>query len=94
MLVGLLIAGDPSEEIPEVDVSCAPQTISPSFDGSARGLLLAKIRSAWTHPQFATDVTKPMIIDSLLDQKVKNLSGGKLQRVALVLALESRLTFT
>lgn len=48
---------------------------------------MAKIRDAWLHPQFATDVTKPMMIEGLLDQEVKFLSGGELQRVAMVLCL-------
>lgn len=34
-----------------------------------------------------TDVGKPLLIEQLLDQQVKTLSGGELQRVALVLAL-------
>merc|ERR1719450_1776140 len=39
------------------------------------------------HPQFQSDVTKPMLIEPIRDQCVQNLSGGELQRVALVLAL-------
>merc|ERR1719201_2292151 len=39
------------------------------------------------HPQFNTDVMKPMKMDPLMDQEVKHLSGGELQRVALVIAL-------
>ena len=39
------------------------------------------------HPQFQTDVTKPMLIDQIADHGVQTLSGGELQRVALVLAL-------
>lgn len=34
-----------------------------------------------------TDVGKPLQIEQLLDQQVKTLSGGELQRVAIVLAL-------
>jgi ATP-binding cassette subfamily E protein 1 len=39
------------------------------------------------HPQFQTDVTKPMLIDQIADHQVQTLSGGELQRVAIVLAL-------
>lgn len=60
---------------------------SPALQRSVRELLMAKIRDAWLHPQFATDVTKPMMIEQLLDQEVKFLSGGELQRVAMVLCL-------
>ena len=74
----LMRPNDASVEIPELNVSCEPQTISPSFDWSVRGLLLTKIRSAWRHLQFATNVAKAMMTDRLLDQKVKNSSGGEL----------------
>merc|ERR1719218_596195 len=50
-------------------------------------LLHKKIRDALIHPQFASDVVKPMLIQPLMDQEVKYLSGGELQRVALVIAL-------
>jgi ATP-binding cassette, sub-family E, member 1 len=39
------------------------------------------------HPQFNTDVLKPLNIESILDNEVQTLSGGELQRVALVLCL-------
>eukprot|EP00966_Prymnesium_polylepis_P149742 3458860-Prymnesium_polylepis.1 len=39
------------------------------------------------NPQFNSDVMKPMKMDPVMDQEVKNLSGGELQRVALVIAL-------
>lgn len=87
MLAGLLKPDDASVEVPELNVSYKPQKISPRFEGTVRQLLYAKIQDAWLHPQFMTDVTKPMQIDPLLDQEVKHLSGGELQRVALVLAL-------
>jgi len=39
------------------------------------------------NPQFATDVLKPLQIDNIIDQQVSTLSGGELQRVAIVLCL-------
>lgn len=87
MLAGLMKPDDESVDVPELNVSYKPQKISPRFDGTVRQLLYAKIRDSWLHPQFMTDVTKPMNIDPLLDQEVKHLSGGELQRVALVMAL-------
>uniref|UniRef100_A0A8C9ZMY2 ATP-binding cassette, sub-family E (OABP), member 1 n=1 Tax=Sander lucioperca TaxID=283035 RepID=A0A8C9ZMY2_SANLU len=74
-------------EVPILNVSYKPQTISPKFKGSVRALLHEKIRDAYTHPQFITDVMKPMQIESIIDQDVQNLSGGELQRVALTLCL-------
>ena len=52
-----------------------------------RDLLHKKIRDSCLHPQFQTDVMKPLNIEVLMDQEVKNLSGGELQRVAITLAL-------
>eukprot|EP00928_Gymnodinium_smaydae_P046877 TRINITY_DN31256_c0_g1_i1.p1 TRINITY_DN31256_c0_g1~~TRINITY_DN31256_c0_g1_i1.p1 ORF type:complete len:641 (+),score=166.41 TRINITY_DN31256_c0_g1_i1:78-1925(+) len=92
MLAGLLKA-DPVDgqeevpELPELNVSYKPQTISAKFQGTVSELLLAKIKDAYMHPQFQTDVTKPMLIDRIADHEVQTLSGGELQRVALVLAL-------
>lgn len=37
--------------------------------------------------QFISDVIKPLNLDPIIDQEVKNLSGGELQRVALALCL-------
>eukprot|EP00744_Colponema_vietnamica_P001983 GILI01003196.1.p1 GENE.GILI01003196.1~~GILI01003196.1.p1 ORF type:complete len:603 (-),score=169.83 GILI01003196.1:190-1998(-) len=87
MLAGLLEPDDLSVAVPSLNVSYKPQKISPKFEGTVRQLLHTKIRDAYTHPQFVTDVTRPLNIDNIIDQEVKNLSGGELQRVALVLCL-------
>eukprot|EP00418_Pyrodinium_bahamense_P070956 CAMPEP_0179090032 /NCGR_PEP_ID=MMETSP0796-20121207/41054_1 /TAXON_ID=73915 /ORGANISM="Pyrodinium bahamense, Strain pbaha01" /LENGTH=611 /DNA_ID=CAMNT_0020787597 /DNA_START=66 /DNA_END=1901 /DNA_ORIENTATION=+ len=89
MLAGLLKPDgeDEDKELPELNVSYKPQTITAKFQGCVKDLLLGKIRDAYMHPQFQTDVTKPMLIDQIADHDVQTLSGGELQRVALVLAL-------
>ena len=61
--------------------------ISPKFQGTVRQLLHKKIRDAYIHPQFSTDVMKPMSMEVLMDNGVQNLSGGELQRTAIVLCL-------
>merc|ERR1712217_1001144 len=91
MLAGLL-APDPNDkgeapELPKFGVSYKPQTISAKFEGSVYELLSNKIRDAFIHPQFQSDVVKPMLIEQIKDHSVQTLSGGELQRVALVLAL-------
>jgi hypothetical protein len=73
--------------VPRLNISYKPQKISPRFEGTVRQLLHAKIRDLYMHPQFNTDVMKPMLMEQLLDQEVKHLSGGELQRVAICLAL-------
>lgn len=80
-------------EIPEFNVSYKPQKISPKFQSTVRHLLHQKIRDSYTHPQFVSDVMKPLLIEQLMDQEVVNLSGGELQRVALCLCL-GKVNFT
>jgi ATP-binding cassette, sub-family E, member 1 len=86
MLAGLL-PSDSQEQVPQLNVSYKPQKISPKFEGTVRQLFHKKIRDMYLHPQFQTDVMKPLNIDNIIDQEVAFLSGGELQRVALVLCL-------
>jgi ATP-binding cassette, sub-family E, member 1 len=78
---------DGSKSVPDMKVSMKPQTITPKFEGTVRQLFFKKIKTAFLSPSFQTDVVKPLKLDEFIDQEVKNLSGGELQRVALVLAL-------
>lgn len=87
MLAGLLKPDDEKIEVPALNVSYKPQKIAPKYEGTVRQLLHAKIRGTYIHPQFVSDVMKPMLIEAIIDQPVKVLSGGELQRVALVMAL-------
>lgn len=87
MLAGKVVPDDGNREVPQLNISYKPQTISPKFGGVVRQLLHEKIRDAYVHPQFMTDVMKPLKIDDVMDQEVQNLSGGELQRVALALCL-------
>ena len=70
-----------------MNISYKPQKISPKSSGTVRQLLHNKIRDSYVHPQFITDVIKPLQVDNIMDQEVQNLSGGELQRVALTMAL-------
>lgn len=87
MLAGNLEPDEGSGKLPLLHVSYKPQKISPKSQGQVRQLLHEKIRDAYMHPQFSADVMKPMKIEEIMDQEVQNLSGGELQRVALVLCL-------
>lgn len=87
MLAGKLAPDEASQKPPELNVSLKPQMIAPKFQGTVRMLFIKQIKGAFMHPQFQTDVVKPMNLDAIIDQDVQTLSGGELQRVALVLAL-------
>lgn len=86
MLAGA-IKPDGTRRVPDMKISMKPQTITPKFEGSVRQLFFKKIKAQFLSPQFQTDVVKPLKLDDFIDQEVKNLSGGELQRVAIVLAL-------
>ncbi|KAL8667559.1 MAG: hypothetical protein Q9168_007225 [Polycauliona sp. 1 TL-2023] len=73
--------------VPQMHISMKPQKITPKFTGTVRQLFFKKIKAAFLSPQFQTDVYKPLKLDDFIDQEVQNLSGGELQRVAIVLAL-------
>jgi ATP-binding cassette, sub-family E, member 1 len=72
---------------PPLNVSYKPQKISPKFQGTVRELLHKKIREAYIHPQFVSDVMKPMSMEAIIDNGVQDLSGGELQRVAITMCL-------
>lgn len=86
-----LLAGvekpDGTQKVPQMHISMKPQKITPKFQGTVRQLFFKRIKAAFLNPQFQTDVYKPLKMDDFIDQEVQNLSGGELQRVAIVLAL-------
>ena len=53
-----------------MNISYKPQTISPKFQGTVAQLLMARIRDAMVHPQFKSDVLKPLEIENLMDREV------------------------
>jgi len=55
---------------PYLNVSYKPQKISPKSQGTVRQLLHERIRDAYIHPQFITDVIKPLQVEQLFDQEV------------------------
>ena len=67
--------------------SYKPQKISPKFQGTVRQLLHKKIRDMYINPQFISDVMRPMSMEAIMDNGVQELSGGELQRVAIVMCL-------
>ena len=85
-----LLAGalkpDGDQKVPQMSVSMKPQKISPKFQGTVEELFRKKVPSYYT-AAFQTDVAKPLNLSDILENDVQTLSGGELQRVALVLCL-------
>ena len=87
MMAGKLDPDEGNADIPTLNISYKPQKISPKSEKTVQMMLHEKIRDSYVHPQFVTDVMKPLKMEQLMDQEVQNLSGGELQRVALALCL-------
>lgn len=78
---------DSDDQVPELNVSYKPQKLVGKTEQTVRELFNEKIREMFHHPQFQTDVVKPLKIEDIIDQPVCNLSGGELQRVAITMCL-------
>ncbi|XP_029154984.1 ABC transporter E family member 2-like [Nylanderia fulva] len=87
LISGVIQSDDESKKFPEMTVSLKPQKILPKFKGTVRELFMSKIRPSFTSHAFLTEVVKPLNIEYIFDQPVTNLSGGELQRVAIILCL-------
>lgn len=86
-LLAGLIKPDDESGMAKLCVSYKPQTINPKFDGTVQEIFNKFIKDAFYNPLFKSNVVKPLNIEYLLDKKLKEISGGELQRVALILAL-------
>lgn len=74
-------------EIPQLSVSYKPQSIKPHWEGTVKELFEKRIPTAINHPLFKDMVLNKLNLDVIIDRKVKKLSGGEVQRVAIALAL-------
>jgi ATP-binding cassette, sub-family E, member 1 len=86
MLAGV-IENDEKIDLNVLSVSLKAQKIIPKYKGTVRELLMAKIRAAFEDQSFQTDIIRPLGVDYILDQQVVNLSGGELQRIAIIMCL-------
>lgn len=86
LLAGIIKADD-GDELQAMNISYKPQTIAPKFKGTVRMLFFEKIKEMFCHAHFQSEVVKPLDVEGILDQPLMNLSGGELQRVALILCL-------
>lgn len=86
-LIAGVMESDQKGDFIGFSVSLKPQKIVPKHKGSVRDLFNSRIRGSFFDQSFQTDVVKPLGIEYILDQNVTSLSGGELQRVAIILCL-------
>ena len=81
-----MIAGvekpDEGDIFVNVKVSYKPQYLNPNFNGIVQDLL-----ERFNYENYQDSLILPLGINKLMDKRVKDLSGGELQRVAIALCL-------
>lgn len=70
-----------------MEISVKPQRIIPQFRGTVQDLLAKKLKGKQHDPEFQNTVIKPLHIEYLLESEIQSLSGGELQRIALIICL-------
>lgn len=86
-LVAGLLKSDEGVDFCGLSCSVKPQKILPKYKGTVRELFMSKIRASFLDANFQQEVMKPLKIEYTYDQPVKNLSGGELQRIAIIMCL-------
>uniref|UniRef100_A0A8C9GTI8 ABC transporter E family member 1 n=1 Tax=Piliocolobus tephrosceles TaxID=591936 RepID=A0A8C9GTI8_9PRIM len=85
-----LIQPDNLEEVDilkKLSVSYKPQQIQAKYTGTVRQLLMSKLKGLYNDPYFNNEIIKPLKIDNILDNNVLTLSGGELQKIAIIVTL-------
>lgn len=70
-----------------IKISYKPQYITVNFEGTVKELLYTEAFDVIETGFFQSEVIEPLNIKYLMEKKVKNLSGGELQRVAITICL-------
>tara|TARA_B100000767_G_scaffold45271_1_gene39606 strand:+ start:573 stop:2267 length:1695 start_codon:yes stop_codon:yes gene_type:complete len=68
-------------------ISYKPQHIAADFDGSVQLWLDTEIGPKWRSGEFSVTVIRALGVDKLLPKRVKKLSGGERQAVAIAICL-------
>ncbi len=70
----------------KVKISYKSQYPRTEFDGTVRELLKS-VTKEFSTSNYKAEILRPLSLEKLLERKVKKLSGGELQRVAIAVAL-------
>ncbi len=74
----------------ELNVSYKPQYIAADYDGTVQELLMNLAKKNFMSSWYKTEIIQPLKINLLFDRKVKELSGGELQKVAIAACLSQK----
>ncbi len=81
---------DEKQKFGELKVSYKPQYIAPEYEGTAQELLMSIAEETFTSSWYKTEILRPLRLNMILDRNVMELSGGELQKVAIVACLSRK----
>ncbi|MFQ6095360.1 MAG: ribosome biogenesis/translation initiation ATPase RLI [Candidatus Bathyarchaeia archaeon] len=81
-------SGSPPTE-GRLSVSYKPQYISTDYDGTVEELLKTVAKEKFASSWYQTEILRPFNLAAIIDRKVKELSGGELQKVAIAACLST-----
>jgi len=81
---------DDGRKFEELTVSYKPQYISAEYEGTVQELLMSVAKENFTSSWYKTEIFGPLKINLLLDRNLSELSGGELQKVAIVACLSRK----
>lgn len=89
-----MIAGveepDEGEIETNIEIAYKPQYIKRDFDGTVRDLVFAVAGKDMYESWYKTEIMSPLLLEPLLDNYVRELSGGELQRTAIATCLSKK----
>jgi len=74
----------------KLSVSYKPQYISTDYEGTVEELLKSIAEEDFTSSWYQSEILQPFNLDTLFDRRVKELSGGELQKVAIAACLSRK----
>jgi ATP-binding cassette subfamily E protein 1 len=72
------------------DVSFKPQKITPSFEGTVENLINKKLGKMINDKFFMQSIFSAIDVESIRHKKISNLSGGEIQKIAILLCLTKK----
>ncbi len=86
ILAGIEEADD-GRKFGELKVSYKPQYISADYEGTVQTLLMSIAKENFISSSYKTEILQPLKVNPLLDRNIMELSGGELQKIAIVACL-------